>query len=427
MAKIPTGLWSRGSKLVGMASKIALNEISSRVKSWEDETSKVASKIELAQSIVKTMSEMKGASMKLGQLISMDLGNYLPPEVIKVLETLHQQSTFLPYEVIEAILKSELKEKFKDLNDISREPIAAASIGQVHSALLDNKRVVIKIQYPGVAESIPSDLKLLQLLFKNLAFFNGKEVDLKPFFAEVEEVLIRETDYEHEAFMLLKYREHFTESPYIIPALYPDLSTKKVITMEWIDGRKFSDWVEKSLLGERQKLAHELITLYLEEFFSYGLVQTDPNPGNFLMTKSNQMALLDFGAVKAYDRIFIDGYRKVLVSALNQDNKELIAESERIGFIDPRESQEVKDLYIKMMDTLAAPFRSPHPFDFNDKSFFEESRDQSWLLTKTCRYSAPPKDLLFLHRKLGGVFFLIKKLNVKLTLKDYWHLVEKNG
>ncbi len=424
MAKIPTGLWSRGSKLVGMASKIAINEISSRVKNWEDEKSKVASKIELAQSIVKTMSEMKGASMKLGQLISMDLGNYLPPEVIKVLESLHQQSTFLPFEEIEIILKNELKEKYQEFQDISREPIAAASIGQVHSARLNNKQVVIKIQYPGVAESIPSDLKILQILFKNLAFFNGKEMDLKPFFAEVQEVLTRETDYEHEALMLTKYREFFANSTYVIPELYADYSTKKIITMELIDGKKFSDWVEKSFLGERQKLAHELITLYLEEFFRHGLVQTDPNPGNFLLTKSNQMALLDFGAVKEFERSFIDGYRRVLIAALNQETEKLLTESEKIGFIDPREPPEVKDLYIKMMETLAAPFRQGEPFDFNDKKFYEDSRDQSWELTRECRYSPPPKDLLFLHRKLGGVFFLIKKLNVKLTLKDYWHLVE---
>ena len=104
MAKIPTGLWSRGSKLMGMASKMAINEIGSRLKNWEDEKDKLQSKVELAQTIVKTMSELKGASMKLGQLMSMDMGEFLPPEVIKVLENLHQNSTFLPYDKIEEIL-----------------------------------------------------------------------------------------------------------------------------------------------------------------------------------------------------------------------------------------------------------------------------------------------------------------------------------
>ncbi len=235
MAKIPTGIWSRGTKLVGMASKVAMNEISSRVKNWEDEKSKIASKIELAQNIVKTMSELKGASMKVGQLLSMDLGDYLPPEVIKVLENLHQNSTFMPYEVIEGILKTELGEKFSHLSNISQTPLAAASIGQVHTARFQNKEIVIKIQYPGVADSIPSDLKLLKLLLRNLTFIQGKQLDLDPFFNEVEEVLIKETDYLHEQLMHKQYKESFKDSSYLIPEVYPEISTAKIIIMDRIE------------------------------------------------------------------------------------------------------------------------------------------------------------------------------------------------
>lgn len=425
MAKIPTSLWSRGTKLVGIASKLAVNEISSRVKNWEDEKSKIQSKVELAQSIVKTMSELKGASMKLGQLMSMDLGEYLPPEVIKVLETLHQNSTFLPYEKIEAILKEELKEKFEHIKDISTTPIAAASIGQVHSATLDGKSVVIKIQYPGVAASIPSDLRLLKLLMKNVSFFQGKETDLDPFFKEVEEVLIRETDYEHECQMLLRNGKLFESSSYIVPEVYPAYSTKKMLTMEMIEGKSFNSWIETSLLGQRQKLAHELMILYLTEFFQHGLVQTDPNPGNFLITNDNRMGLLDFGAVKEYGLDFIQGYRNVLIASFELDHEKLMQESIRLGFIDERESDEVKGIYIHMMDTLSAPFRQDTPFDFTDKKFYEDSKNLSWTLTRKCKYSPPPKDLLFLHRKLAGVFILIRKLDVKLVLKDYWPMVVK--
>ena len=424
MAKIPTGLWSRGSKLMGLASKMAINEIGSRVKNWENEKEKLQSKVELAQMIVKTMSELKGASMKLGQLLSMDMGEYLPPEVIKVLETLHQNSTYLPYDKIELILKKELGEKFNHLSNISEAPLAAASIGQVHTATLDGKSVVIKVQYPDVADSIPSDLRLLKLLMKNLSFVQGKTTDLDPFFKELEEVLIRETDYVHECQMLTRYREVFTDSVYIVPLVYPDYSTKKIITMEKIEGKSLNEWTSKSLLGERQTLAHQLISLYLEEFFKHGLVQTDPNPGNFLLTKNNQMALLDFGAVKEYDRTFIEDYRKVLIAAFKQDEKKILEESERLNFIDPRESAEVKGLYLEMMNCLAAPFRQATPFDFSDKKFYDDSKRLSWTLTSKCKYSPPPKDLLFLHRKLAGVFILIKKLEVKLILKDYWHKID---
>jgi aarF domain-containing kinase len=424
LSKIPTGLWSRGSKLVGIASKMALNEISSRVKTWEDEKSKIQSKVELAQSLVKTLSELKGASMKLGQLMSLDLGEFLPPEVIKVLESLHQNSTFLPFEKIEAILKEELKERFSDLEEISKEPLAAASIGQVHTARLNGKNVVIKIQYPGVADSIPSDLKLLEMLIKNLSMIQGKSVDLKPFFKEIEEVLKKETDYELEVQMHQRYRLAFSESNYIVPEVFPEHSTNKVITMERIYGKSFNEWLSGSFLGDRQKMAHQLMNLYLEEFFKFGLVQTDPNPGNFLITEQNKMALLDFGAVKEYDETFKQGYRLLLMSSFDKNEKQILEQSIALGFIDERESDEVKNLYVKMMDLLADPFRKNEPFDFNDKDYYNSSRDMSWELTRKCKYSPPPKDLIFLHRKLAGVFVLIRKLDVKITLRDYWHMVE---
>ena len=308
---------------------------------------------------------------------------------------------------------------------ISRAPLAAASIGQVHTATLDGKSVVIKVQYPDVADSIPSDLRLLKLLMKNLSFVQGKTTDLDPFFKELEEVLIRETDYVHECQMLTRYREVFTDSVYIVPLVYPDYSTKKIITMEKIEGKSLNEWTSKSLLGERQTLAHQLISLYLEEFFKHGLVQTDPNPGNFLLTKNNQMALLDFGAVKEYERSFIEDYRKVLIAAFKQDEAKIMEESVRLSFIDVRENDEVKGIYLSMMECLAAPFRQEAPFDFADKKFYEDSKNLSWDLSRKCKYSPPPKDLLFLHRKLAGIFILIRKLEVKIVLKDYWHKIEK--
>jgi aarF domain-containing kinase len=285
---------------------------------------------------------------------------------------------------------------------------------------------VIKVQYPGVADSIPSDLKLLKMLMKNVSFVQGKDTDLDPFFKEVEEVLIRETDYINECEMLKRYRDVFKDSDYIVPLVYPDYSTRKIITMERIHGKSLNEWTEKSLLGERQALAHQMMSLYLEEFFKHGLVQTDPNPGNFLLTQNNKMALLDFGAVKEYDRDFIENYRKVLIASFKQDKNKILEESVKMNFIDPRENDEVKDLYLQMMDCLAAPFRQEQPFDFSDKKFYEDSKNLSWTLTRKCKYSPPPKDLLFLHRKLAGVFILVKKLEVKLVLKNYWNKIETN-
>lgn len=420
LSKITTGFWSRGSKLVSVAAKVAISEIGTKLKGLEDERDKLKSRIELAQSLVKTLSELKGASMKVGQLLSLDLGEIFPPEVTKVLETLHQNATFLPFETVEELLKKELKDKFNDLKDISTKPIAAASIGQVHSARLNDQEVVIKIQYPGVADTIPQDLKILEILLSQLTLLTRKDIDFKPILKEIEHVLKQEVDYLQEAQMMKIYGEKFSPK-FIVPTLYDEYSTRKVITMQRLNGKTFNQWLEKSNYGERQNLALDLMELYLQEFFTHGLVQTDPNPGNFLITKDNQLALLDFGAVKKYSEEFIKGYRKVLISAFHHDHEKLLQESYQMGLIDSRESAETKKIYLEMMDLLCVPFRNKELFNFNNKEFFENSRDLSWALTKKCQFSPPPKDLIFLHRKLGGVFFLIKKLNIPISLNDYWY------
>jgi aarF domain-containing kinase len=425
MAKIPTSVFSRGSKLMGLASKMAVQEISSRLKTWEDEKEKLKSKVEMAQELVKVLSQLKGASMKLGQLMSLDLAEYLPPEILKVLEQLHQQSTFLPFGKIEPILKEELKDKYQDLSEISTRPIAAASIGQVHTARLHDKKVVIKVQYPGVAKSIPSDLQLLEMIVKQFNFFQGKEADLTPLFQEVKEVLQKETDYLHEARMHALYKRKFANSAYIIPEVYPEYSTVRVITQEYIEGQSFSQWLQHDHPEQtRLRLADELMKLYLTEFFQHGLVQTDPNPGNFLLTSGDRIALLDFGAVKEYPPEFQAGYRNVLLASFNGDDDTVLKESLRLGFLDAREGPEVQEVYLRMMNFLAKPFRSEEAFNFADEGFYQQSRKLSWELTRKCRFSPPPKDLIFLHRKLLGVFVLIRKLGVSIRLKDYWHYVE---
>ncbi len=425
MSKIPTSLFGRGTKLFGLASKIAIEEVSSRLKTWEDEKDKLKSKVQMAQDIVKTLSQLKGASMKLGQLISLDLGDYFPPEILKILEQLHHQSTFISYDKIEKILREELSDKFSHLTDISEKPIAAASIGQVHRAKLNGKDVVIKVQYPGVAESIPSDLKLLEVIIKQLSFLQGKSMDLDSFFEEVKDVLVKEADYRNECQMHLTYKENLKDSPYAVPTPYPEYSTGKILTQEFMEGLSFMKWIESNPSIEvKNHIADLLMKLYLEEVFQHGMVQTDPNPGNFLIGPKDEIVLLDFGAVKKYEQSFIDGYRTVLIASYHRDEPKIIEESIKLGLLDAREGQDVRDIYLRMMEFLVQPFRVDESFDFTDKDFFNKSRDLSWEISKRCKYSPPPKELLFVHRKLAGIFVFIKKLEVKIKLKDYWHFVE---
>lgn len=427
MSKIPTSLFGRGRKLVGIAGKVALNEISDRMKTFQDEKEKLLSKVKLAEDIVKTLSELKGASMKVGQLLSLDFGDYLPPEIVKVLEKLHQKSTFLPFNEINQIIKQELGSKYSKIENLSEGPMAAASIGQVHRGRIGLEEIIIKVQYPGVAESIPKDMKMLELILKQGKFLSQKsETDIGPFLSEVKEVLLKEADYRNELQMHVLYKEKFQGRCYIIPRAYAEYSTEKILVQEYIEGISLSEWIASNpSLTLRAEMADLLIRLYLDEIFVFGIVQTDPNPGNFLITRDQKLALIDFGAVKIFSKEFVTSYRKVLLAAYNQNRAAVLEESIKIGFLDPREDDEVQNLYVEMIDFLADPFRQDTRFDFGDKDFFTKSRDLSWEMTKKCRYTPPPKDLLFLHRKLGGVFIFIKRLDIKLKLKDYWHYVEK--
>ncbi len=426
MSKIPTSLFKRGSKLIGLASKVALEEVSSRFKTWENEKEKLLSKIELTQDIVKTLSELKGASMKMGQLMSLDLGDYLPPELVKILGELHQKSTFLPFDTIDKILREELGEKYHHLTNISQTPIAAASIGQVHKATLKGKEIVIKIQYPGIAESIPSDMRILEIILKQLLILTRKsETDLSPVLEEIKEVLLREVNYKNEIQMHQRYRKAFENREFIIPEPFQEYSSGKILCQEFIEGTSITDWIKKAPSTEdRHRIADLLVKLYLEEIFIHHIVQTDPNPGNFLMTSDNRMVLIDFGAVKEYDNSFVEGYRKILIASHEKDTKMILSESYKVNFIDERESEEAKEIYLEMMDYLTEPFRLESYFDFSDKDFFNRSRDLSIKMSLKCRYSPPPKDLIFLHRKLAGIFIFLKKLDVKIRLKDYWNYVE---
>lgn len=425
MTKIPTGLFKRGSKLAFAASKLALHEVSSRLKTWEGEKEKLEAQIRAAKSFVSTLSELKGASLKLGQLLSLDLGDFLPPPVISVLETLHKNVVALPYSDIEKILKDELKEKFYDLTDISATALATASIGQVHTARLNGKLVVLKVQYPNVADSIPQDVKILSFILNQFNLFQGKKIDFTEILKEVTDVLYLETDYANELKMLQSYTENFKDSTYVIPRPESDYSTKKVLCMEFIDGKPFSEWLVDASKDQKIKIADDFMNLYLKEFFNFGLVQTDPNPGNFLITSNNKIALLDFGAVRMYSKDFVMGYTRIIDASLKGESEVVMKESFRLGFIDEKESNETKEIFLKMISLITQPFGLDDPHDFKDRSIIDQSQKLSWELIEKSQFSPPPKELFFLHRKLVGVFVIIRKLNVKLVLKDYWNVIPR--
>ncbi len=401
---------------------MAAQELSHRLPGKAfDQAKKLALRIDQTRELVATLSQMKGAAMKAGQLLGLEAGELLPPEVVEVLSKLQSEGQALGFDKIEAILKQELKEKYSQLTNLSQKPIASASIGQVHKATYQGREIVLKVQFPGISDTIDSDVDMLSSLIDKFKFITNKKVDLNPLFEEIRNTLHQETDYLAEQEFMKTYAENFKAiDGYKVPSPIEALTTKRVLAMDFISAHSMNDWSKFSEPEHKQLVGERMMNLFLLEYLEFGLVQTDPNWGNFLVTDNNDLVVLDFGACKTYSKEFITTYRKILDFSMRREKAALLDVSYGFGLIDPKEPQEVKDKYLHMMDVVIAPFRHQGIFDFATEKYSQASKDASLDFAKSLRFSPPPKNLIFLHRKLGGVFLTLKRLETKMDLRLVW-------
>lgn len=212
---------------------------------------------------------------------------------------------------------------------------------------------------------------------------------------------------------------------FVVPATYPELSSKRVLTMSWEEGVRLGEWLRGAHSREtRTALGKAVLDAFVLELFTLGVVQTDPNFANFLVRESDsgpRLVLLDFGASVEFDAAFRTGYAKLLRAMASGDDARIIAEGIAFALLDARESAESKALFARMLATSVEPF-APHrqPFSFSDAGYTTRLRAAGEQLSRSLKYSPPPKRLIFLHRKLGGIFQLLKRLDVALDLTPYW-------
>jgi len=424
-----TDLFLRSFQILKLATQVGLKEF--QAKDFK-------SRLEQANLIVKNLSNLKGAAMKAGQLLSLNLEDYFPPEAIEILSQLHQSAEAYPYEQIEKILKKELTANtFKKLKNISKIPIGVASIGQVHKATYDGSDIVLKIQYPNVSKSINSDLKLLKMLAVSFCKISGKQMNLNLLFQEFKEILKQEVDYQAEAEYQKLYFEKVTSLAknsnyfFTVPKVISELSSKKILAMSFENGLSLRQWIKENTNPKvRHQLGGAFLDLYFSEFFDWGLVQTDPNPGNFLINKKNEqleICLLDFGATKKYDKIFVKNYVLLLKCALEKDKINLKKYVLEFNLIDPRESEEAFHALFELLEVSIRPFRQSvlenKDFDFSNSEFLKATQESSKSVLKTFKFSPPPHSIVFLHRKLAGVYAILKQLEVKIDLSPYWQKI----
>jgi aarF domain-containing kinase len=426
---------SRSIKLLSLAARVGTKEVAQNLKDRftgavdEVTSGRLKTRIDQARLIAEQLSQLKGAAMKAGQLLSLDAADYFPPEAVEVLSKLQGKAEPIDWSIVREVLVADLgEEKIRDFKGLSIVPAASASIGQVHRARLVvdgvERDVAIKIQYPGIADSIDSDLKILKTLASSLLTVTGRRIDLDETFDELRLVLHQEANYDLERKHMEEYRGLMNSLPgFIVPQAIPAYSSKRVLTMTWEEGISLQDWLATSPpLEQRNQIGRKLLDLYCREFFDWGFVQTDPNYGNFLIRpKTLDLVVLDFGATLHYSPEFRAGYVHLLRQIGSRNPAAIIDASISFGLISDRESTETRRLLAEMMISSLEPFREgAQPFHFKNLEYVKKQRATLQEFTQSLRHSPPPKKILFLHRKLGGIFSFLKKLEAEIDVAPYW-------
>jgi predicted unusual protein kinase regulating ubiquinone biosynthesis (AarF/ABC1/UbiB family) len=397
------GAQALGDKMVGMFASKA-----------ERKVANLASQIKQAQKIADALSQMKGAAMKLGQILSIQANHLFPKEVVDILARLQQHSDQVEFETIERVLQEELKDKLgTTLFDVSPEPIAAASIGQVHKAKYKpgNIEVAVKVQYPGVDRSIDSDVDALASLlsvltrFPNTAGFNDVTEEIKT-------ILKMETDYIEEGETLTKFRKAFSnDDTLVLPEYFPEVSTKRVLVTELVKGISVQQFAESTAsAAARNHIGKKYVDVFYRELFQIGSVQTDPNFANYKIQWSfgmdtPKLVLLDFGATKNFTDEFRVNYKLMVEACLRDDYDAIRAFAIKAGFLREDDSKELVDLHYELVNMFMEPFRTNKPYVWHKSDLAERINKFSPKFIFAFKLRPPPKDFIFLHRKIVGVYF----------------------
>lgn len=432
----PRSFLARSRELASLAARIGGRQIGLRLNSALSKTGptdRLRVQIEQATELVRSLGRLKGAAMKVGQLLSLEGADFLPPEVLEILSQLRDSGSALPEAVARKSLANELGEAaLKRFESLDLHPIASASIGQVHRARCDGHELAIKLQFPGIAETIDADLAVLRRSLSGFLALSRREIPIDGLFEELESLLKQETDYRREADSLERYARELKNcgaQNYVLPSVYREFTTGRVLTMSFERGLRIPDWLRLNpSQKERDQYGQLVLDLYHLEFFRIGLVQTDPNFSNFLVRPDEgKLVLLDFGAVREYTTEFRHDYIELLKLMRGGSDAQLLEKSVAMELVSPLESDECRAAFVRMLRLSVEPFRAERqPFVFADADYSKEVRNATVAFTGMIRHSPPPRSLIFLHRKLGGIFNLLKTLEARLDLGPYWESLVKS-
>ncbi|RVT48645.1 AarF/ABC1/UbiB kinase family protein [Rheinheimera sediminis] len=424
-AKLPSQPLARLGGLAALAGRVAGSVLFNGAKQLVQGQSPKAKDLLLTpanlQRVSDKLAQLRGAAMKVGQLLSMDAGDMLPAELTELLARLRSNANPMLPKELALVLRSELGEQWQQhFSQFTFAPLAAASIGQVHLAHHDDgSKLAVKVQYPGVAQSIDSDVDNVAMLLK-LSGLLPEGLDYQSVLNEAKLQLHQEADYLKEAAYLQRYRQLLADDGnYVLPELYPQLCTSKLMTMSFVEGVPIESLQQHSQLLRDQAMT-QLFALLFREIFEFKLVQTDPNFANYLyQPQTSQLVLLDFGACRDYPEVISRGYRQLLSSAIANDLVGMEESMRQIGFFSQDILPEQKQAVLALVQLISEPVQSDIPYAFGQTDLAQRVRQAGTALSLRQNYwHTPPIAAVFLHRKMAGLYLLAARLKANVNVRQ---------
>ncbi|KAI0510883.1 hypothetical protein KFK09_011493 [Dendrobium nobile] len=372
-----------------------------------------------AERLALALCRMRGAALKLGQMLSIQDESMVPPQILAALDIVRQGADAMPRSQLNEVLDAELGTAWSSkLLSFDYEPVAAASIGQVHRAVMKNGlQVAMKIQYPGVASSIDSDIENMRRLLEYTNLI-PKGLFLDRAMKVAREELSRECDYVLEAANQKRFRKLLSDSEGLfVPMVIDEMSSRKVLTTEFVSGVPID---KVALLSQetRNYVGTKLLQLTLKELFVFKFMQTDPNWSNFLYENEKRMInLIDFGAAREYPRSFVDDYLRMVMGCANGDRTAVIEMSRRLGFLTGEESEVMLDAHVQAGLIIGLPFAKLGGYDFRSTNVTQSITSLGPTMLKH-RLTPPPEESYSLHRKLSGAFLACIKLGALVPCRE---------
>lgn len=382
-----------------------------------------------AEDIYKELSQLKGSALKMAQMMSMDKG-LLPREYVQKFAMAQYSAPPLSGPLVVKTFRQyfgkgpeEVFDEF-DLNAVN-----AASIGQVHRAKKDGKDLAVKIQYPGVAQSVKSDLRLVRPWASR--FMKVSDKDLAPFFEEVEERLLEECDYGLELERSLELSKACAHIPNLVfPTYYPEYSAERIITMDWLEGQHLNEFMETQPSDEiRNQIGQALWDFINFQMHELGKVHADPHPGNFLMTPDGKLGVLDFGCVKVVPDDFYQAYFSVIHPEVRHNPDRLLETIYALELLDRDDTEAEKEMVLGLMDRFLALVEQPFfssSFDFgNDEyldSLYKFGLEVGQMSEAQKNAGKGSKHAIYINRTFFGLFSLLNDLKAVVDSSDKYIL-----